>query len=88
MRTYKVGFGGRPPDTFELFEDFDEALARAEELAIEHCAETGDDPDDIDTWGEDDPEIGAGACPAGCDGGYWPNVVIHDPEHEREVRGY
>lgn len=73
---YRVGFGGRPSETFEEFDNFDDAIEWCRELAIEHCDETGDDPDDIDVWGEDDPDIGAGACPSNCDGAYWPCVVI------------
>lgn len=75
-KTYYVGIGGSPRDSWIEYEDFASALEAAREMAVEMCGRTGDDPDSIDTWGEDDPEIGAGACPEGDHGGYWPCVVI------------
>lgn len=76
MKKYYVGIGGSPKDQWVEADDFADALNKAKKMAIEMAEEEGVDPDTIDTWGEDDPDIGAGACPEGDPGGYWPNVMI------------
>jgi len=75
---YYVGIGGSPRDSWDTYEDFAGAIEAAREMAVEMCTRTGDDPDTIDTWGEDDPAVGAGACPEGDHGGYWPCVMFEN----------
>lgn len=67
--------------------NFDDALARAEELAEQQAEDNADgDEDPEETSGYengDDPRKGpgnweAGACPAGDGGGYWPHVEWMD----------
>jgi hypothetical protein len=62
------------------FDDFDDALARAEELAEEQAGE-GEQVSSYENGA--DPRKGpgqweAGACPEGNDGGYWPHVEWTD----------
>jgi len=73
--TYLVGLGGSPPDQRDEYDDFASALEAARVMAVEMAERNHEDPADIDTWGEDDPDIGAGACPSNCDGAYWPHVT-------------
>ena len=75
---YFVGVGGTPENTWREFDDYDEARDHCLELAIVMAEEQGIDSDDIDTWGEDNPVVGAGACPSNDEGGYWPVVSIKE----------
>ena len=77
-RVYYVGVGGSPRDSWIEYDDFSDAQMAALEMAEQMAEEQGIDPAKIDTWGDDDPEIGAGACPEGDPGGYWPMVVIKE----------
>jgi hypothetical protein len=77
-RRYYVGMGGAPKEQRVEHEDFASALDAALDMAYEVADREGIDRDNIDTWGEDDPDIGAGACPEGDPGGYWPHVIIRE----------
>lgn len=59
------------------WDDFDDALARSEELAEELADDSNDDISSYENGS--DPRNGpgqweAGACPVGDDGAYWPHV--------------
>jgi hypothetical protein len=79
MKTYIVGIGGSPTDTWDEYDDRDDAINAAIDMALDMAVEKGLTPEsvDIDTW-ETDDESGTigGACPEGDTGGYWPVVKV------------
>lgn len=77
-REYFVGIGGSPPETHIECPDFCEAMEVCWNMAYGMAEEQEVDEDKLDAWGEDDPSIGAGVCPEGDPGGYWPNVFIRE----------
>ena len=77
-RTYHVGIGGEPESNWTECDDYAHALAECYLQAETMANEQGIDSSDLDEWGEDDPDIGAGVCPSNDDGAYWPNVFIRE----------
>lgn len=87
---YYAGIGAT--DTWIKYDNFPEALGAAYDMAVSMAKDTvydpGEeyiDPDSIDTWIENDARgniIGAGACPIGKSGEYWPQVKIVDDTEE------
>lgn len=81
MKTYIVGIGGTPENTWEEFDDKTDAILHALDMAIERAVEMGSPPETtniIDTW-ENKDKSGAvigGACPEGDEGGCWPIVKV------------
>lgn len=67
---YHVGWGGRPPELGEEFDDLDEAIICCHDMAVNEV----DDESTIVDWG-DSPETGWGSCPEDDDGAYWPTVT-------------
>jgi hypothetical protein len=77
-KTYYVGIGGSPKDSWTQCEDFSTALDAAWEIAEELCEDRSQDPDSLLSWGDDDLDIGAGVCPDGQSGYRWPQVFIQE----------
>ncbi len=71
---YLVGIGGSPKDQMIECDTFDEAINKCADMAIEQAEHEGINIGSLASWGEDDPDLGAGVCPLNNDGGYWPNV--------------
>lgn len=75
MSKYLVGIGGSPPDQRKEYDNFDDALDAAYDMAVEMAEDEHLDPDDIRTWHGDGRPTEGGACPSNNDGAYWPCVV-------------
>jgi hypothetical protein len=75
-RVYYVGIGGSPMDTWKEYYCYFDAVDACWELAEEMAEEKGIHLENLSQWGCDDPCVGAGVCPVGDNGGYWPNVFI------------
>jgi hypothetical protein len=71
MTTYRVRVGGSPPDSGEVFDDIDDAVVSAMEIAREMAGGGEVGLYDLRDRGGD-----MGVCPAGDDGAYWPVIEI------------
>jgi len=82
-RQYFVGIGGEPFDALKQFCCYFEALDACWQMAEEMAEEKGISLECLDSWGGDDPSTGAGVCPVGDNGCYWPNVFIKVEEPKK-----
>lgn len=69
MTRYRVRIGGSPPDSGDLFDDFDDAVDSAVEIAREMAGGKEVDLYDLRDRGGD-----CGVCPDGDDGAYYPII--------------